>query len=72
MQSDTPDGLIQIQIPVTLEDAIKTIASADGQSVNTWMVSLLENAVAQSAHVPQDSSPFAAGQAKRHTRPEGA
>jgi len=42
-----PDTFIQIKIPVTLKAAIETVAATDGQSVNAWIVGLLENAVAK-------------------------
>jgi hypothetical protein len=47
MQSKAPETGLRIQITPTLKTAIEAAAATDCQSVNAWVVSLLEGAVTQ-------------------------
>jgi|HubBroStandDraft_6_1064221.scaffolds.fasta_scaffold607600_2 hypothetical protein len=51
MQSKAPETGLRIQITSTLKTAIEAAAATDCQSVNGWVVSLLEGAVAQAQKI---------------------
>ena len=49
---------MQIDIPSTLIQAIEAVATAEGKSANDWIISQLENTVAQSQKLAAERRNF--------------
>ena len=55
---------MQIDIPSTLIQAIEAVATAEGKSANDWIISQLENTVAQSQKLAANRRNFEEEQRK--------
>jgi hypothetical protein len=64
MLSHAPDTFIQIKVTAKLKADVEAAAVADGQPVNPWIISLLENAVAQAQELAAARMEFDAQQTK--------